>query len=121
MSNQKIFNFEGHELRNVDENGEAWTVANDICHALGYANPHEALARHVDVDDIHKRLVVDAMGRKQLTNTLNDSGLFSLVFGSKMPKAKIFRRWVTSEVLPQICNVKTDHFAGLSISVEGKK
>jgi hypothetical protein len=77
-------------------------VANDVCGALELVNPHDALVKHVDADDLAKREVADNLGRKQLTNHVNESGLYALIFGSRKQSAKLFKRWVTSEVLPAI-------------------
>lgn len=98
-----VFSFGNQEIRTVtDEHGEAWFVANDICAALELTNPHKALADHVDTDDLTQREVTDNLGRKQLTNHVNESGLYALIFGSRKESAKRFKRWVTSEVLPAI-------------------
>ena len=103
MTKLAVFSFGNHEIRTVtDEHGEAWFVANDLCEALELANPHKALADHVDEDDLTRREVTDNLGRKQLTNHVNESGLYALIFGSRKQSAKLFKRWVTSEVLPAI-------------------
>ena len=103
MTKLAVFSFGNHEIRTVtDEHGEAWFVANDVCAALELTNPHKALADHVDTDDLTQREVTDNLGRKQLTNHVNESGLYALIFGSRKESAKRFKRWVTSEVLPAI-------------------
>lgn len=103
MSNIVPFNFDGHHIRVVaDSSGEPWFSANEICEVLGFANPHDAVARHVDSDDLGKREVIDSVGRKQLANHVNESGLYALIFGSTKAEAKRFKKWVTSEVLPNI-------------------
>ena len=103
MTKLAVFSFGNHEIRTVtDEHGEAWFVANDVCEALELVNPHDALVKHVDADDLAKREVTDNLGRKQLTNHVNESGLYALIFGSRKESAKRFKRWVTSEVLPAI-------------------
>ena len=103
MTKLAVFSFGNQEIRTVtDEHGEAWFVANDICAALELTNPHKALADHVDTDDLTQREVTDNLGRKQLTNHVNESGLYALIFGSRKESAKRFTRWVTSEVLPAI-------------------
>ena len=76
--------------------------ASDVCKALGFSNPWKAVGDHVDDDDLTKREVIDSQGRKQNTNFISESGLYALIFGSKLPQAKDFKRWVTSEVLPSI-------------------
>ena len=85
------------------ENGEVLFVAKDVLVALGYRNISKALADHVDEDDVTKRYPIeDSMGRRQMVNVINESGLYSLVLGSRLPSAKAFKHWVTAEVLPQI-------------------
>lgn len=87
----------------TDEKGIPWFNANEVCAALEYANPWDALAQHVDkVDDLAKREVIDSMGRNQVANFINESGLYALIFGSTKEEAKKFKKWVTSEVLPAI-------------------
>lgn len=90
------------ELRTVEIDGEPWFVGKDIAEALGYNEPHKAIQRHVDKDDGMKRPVTDSTGRKQETWLINESGLYSLILSSKLPSAKEFKHWVTSEVLPSI-------------------
>jgi prophage antirepressor-like protein len=97
------FEFDDQFIRVLrDENREPWFNANEICNVLGFANPHDAVARHVDEDDLGKREVIDGIGRKQMANHVNESGLYALIFGSTKPEAKRFKRWVTHEVLPAI-------------------
>ena len=76
--------------------------AMDLCRALGYTNGRDAVAKHVDKDDVAKRDTIDSMGRNQLLTYVNESGMYSLILGSKLPQAKQFKHWVTSEVLPSI-------------------
>lgn len=90
------------ELRTVEIDGEPWFVGKDVAEALGYNEPHKAIQRHVDKDDGMKRPVTDSTGRKQETWLINESGLYSLILSSKLPSAKEFKHWVTSEVLPSI-------------------
>ncbi|WP_294636630.1 BRO family protein [uncultured Aquabacterium sp.] len=97
------FNFDGQTIRVVaDDGGEPWFHAGDLCSALGYSNPHDAVARHVDSDDLVKREVADSAGRRQQTNHVNESGMYALIFGSALPSAKKFKQWVTREVLPAL-------------------
>ena len=84
------------------EGDEVFFCAVDVCRALGYGNSREALRKHVEEDDVTKRDTIDNMGRKQYTSFINESGLYALVFASKLPKAREFKHWVTSVVLPQI-------------------
>ena len=103
MTKLAVFSFGNHEIRTVtDEHGEAWFVANDLCAALELGNPRQALESHVDDDDVQQMDTTDNLGRKQLTNHVNESGLYALIFGSRKESAKRFKRWVTSEVLPAI-------------------
>ena len=76
--------------------------AMDLCKALGYVNGRDAVAKHVDEDDVAKRDTIDSMGRTQQLTYVSESGMYALVLGSKLPQAKEFRHWVTSEVLPSI-------------------
>ena len=102
MTKLAVFSFGNHEIRTVtDEHGEAWFVANDICAALELTNPHDALAKHVDQEDLAKRDTLTPGGLQKL-NHVNESGLYALIFGSRKESAKRFKRWVTSEVLPAI-------------------
>ena len=90
------------EVRTVKgEKGIPWFVGNDVAKALGYKNFRDALSRHVDEED--KGVVkYDTLGGSQNLVIINESGLYSLVLSSKLPQAKAFKRWVTSEVLPAI-------------------
>lgn len=83
-------------------NGEPYFVGKDVARILGYAKPLNALSAHVDEDDTLKQGVIDSMGRMQETILINESGFYTLVLSSKMPNAKRFKRWVTTEVLPAI-------------------
>lgn len=103
MSNLIPFQFESHSIRVVtDDNGEPWFNAKEVCDALGYGNPRQAVETHVDDDDVQKLDTIDSMGRKQMANHINESGLYALIFGSTKEEAKRFKRWVTHEVLPAI-------------------
>lgn len=90
------------ELRTVEIDGEPWFVGKDVAAALGYIKERNALDKHVDKDDALKRGVTDSMGRTQQMTIINESGLYSLILSSKLPSAKDFKHWVTSEVLPSI-------------------
>lgn len=102
MNNMIPFQFEGRPVRVVEIDGEPWFNAGEICEILDYANPWDAVQRHVDPDDLGKYEVVDSRGRKQQANHVNESGLYALIFGSSKAEAKKFKRWVTHEVLPSI-------------------
>ena len=90
------------EIRTMtDEKGEPWFVGKDVAKMLGYKNVPDAIGKHVDIEDkgVAK---CDTLGGNQKTTIVNESGLYSLILSSKLPQAKAFKRWVTSEVLPQI-------------------
>ena len=98
----EIFNFHGQEVRTLTIDDEPWFVGKDVADILGYAKPLDAISRHVDEDDSVKYGLTDNLGRTQNTIIINESGLYSLILSSKLPQAKEFKRWVTSEVLPAI-------------------
>ena len=87
----------------VDKKGEPWFVGKDVARRLGYINHRKALRDHVDEEDRKDGVTIrDSIGRDQEATFINESGLYSLILASKLPQAKAFKRWVTSEVLPQI-------------------
>lgn len=109
MNELKIFqNEEFGEVRSLVINDEPWFVGKDVAKALGYENPSKAIRDHVEEED--KKVGVqnvtpyisDNLGRKQYPTFINESGVYSLIFGSKLPSAKKFKHWVTSEVLPTL-------------------
>ena len=102
MELQVFSNAEFGSVRSIMINNEPYFVGKDVATILGYAKPLNALATHVDEDDSLKQGLIDSMGRQQDTILINESGLYSLILSSKMPNAKKFKRWVTSEVLPAI-------------------
>ena len=103
MENVQIFsNEEFGRIRTIAINGEPWFVGKDVAERLGYAKPLNALAMHVDEDDSLKQGLIDSLGRTQEMIIINESGLYSLVLSSKLPRAKAFKRWITSEVIPSI-------------------
>lgn len=104
MNNIQIFKYENNDVRTVEMNGEPWFVGNDVAAALGYGKGKSlanAVTNHVDSED---KGVTELMtpGGKQNVTIINESGLYSLILSSKLPTAKQFKRWVTSEVLPSI-------------------
>ena len=103
MKNEvKIYaNDEFGKVRVVTIDGEPWFVGRDIARVLGYANPNDALAKRVDEEDkgVAK---CDTLGGIQDLVVINESGLYSLILSSKLPTAKTFKRWVTSEILPSV-------------------
>ena len=101
MSNSLAFTFESTSLTILGTVLNPLFVAQQICNVLGFTNPWKAIKDHVDPEDVCK-VEVQTNGGKQLVNCVNESGLYALIFGSKLPKAKEFKKWVTSEVLPAI-------------------
>lgn len=97
----KEFLFNDQQVRTVVRDGEPWFVGADVANILGYKNSRKALIDHVDEEDkgVTK---CDTLGGKQNLSVINESGLYSLIVASKLPTAKEFKRWVTSEVLPTI-------------------
>lgn len=104
MTEIQVFdNPEFGKIRTMEVNGEPYFVGKDIAERLGYAKPENALATHVDDEDKTTTLIRgDGSNYKSKTTIINESGLYSLVLSSKLPGAKRFKRWVTSEVLPSI-------------------
>ena len=102
MNEIKIFdNPEFGKVRTMEINGEPYFVGREVAMILGYKNPLDALAKHVEEED--KGVAnCDTLGGTQKMTVINESGLYSLILSSKLPKAKEFKRWVTSEVLPSI-------------------
>ncbi|PKF64197.1 phage repressor protein [Staphylococcus epidermidis] len=101
MQDLQIFNFEELPVRTLTVNEEPFFVGKDVAEILGYSNTRDALYRHVDGED--KDVVkLDTLGGKQSQTIINESGLYSLIFSSKLESAKRFKRWVTSEVLPTL-------------------
>lgn len=96
------YKFETIQVRTLGTAETPLFVAIDVATALGYAVPKTAVAKVVDAEDIVKAEITDSMGRTQTVNCVNESGLYALIFGSKLESAKRFKRWVTSEVLPAI-------------------
>lgn len=102
MNNIKVFeNNEFGTVRTVEVNREPFFVGKDVADILGYQNGSRDINRHVDEEDRHKIMLFDGNQDKE-TIVINESGLYSLVLSSKLPTAKRFKRWVTSEVLPAI-------------------
>lgn len=102
MNNLTNFTFKDSVVRvQTDNNGEPLFCAADVCATLGYLNSRKALADHVAPEDVTKRDTL-TNGGNQALSYVNESGLYALIFGSKLESAKEFKRWVTSEVLPSI-------------------
>lgn len=102
MNELKIFeNPAFGKVRVVERGGEPWFIGKDVAEILGYSNTPKAIRDHVDDEDkLAERIVLSGQNRE--VAIINESGLYSLILSSKMPKAKEFKRWVTSEVLPAI-------------------
>ncbi|TYQ79111.1 phage antirepressor KilAC domain-containing protein [Enterococcus faecium] len=100
MNTPQIFNFEQNEVRTVLVNDEPYFVGKDIAEILGYSNTPKAIRDHVDEEDKTQNDSFTVNGTALVL--INESGLYSLILKSKLPSAKKFKRWVTSEVLPQI-------------------
>lgn len=102
MNEMQIFNNpEFGQVRMMNIDNEAWFVGKDIADVLGYQNGSRDINRHVDEEDRRKTMIFDGNQNKE-TIIINESGLYSLILSSKLPTAKKFKRWVTSEVLPTI-------------------
>jgi len=101
---QVFENKEFGTVRTVSIDGEPWFVGKDVANALGYANVSKAVAAHVDNEDRIAEMIPTAQNGKLVSRThlINESGLYSLILSSKLPSAKAFKRWVTSDVLPSI-------------------
>lgn len=105
MNQTKVTVFNNEEfgdVRTIMIDNEPWFVGRDVASALGYAKPLNALSTHVEKDDSLKRGITDSLGRNQETILINESGVYSLIFGSKLESAIKFKNWVTKEVLPCI-------------------
>ena len=101
MNELKNFSFEGRQIRALTIEGEPYFVGKDVAEVLGYSNSRKAIADHVDSEDKGVTKCY-TLGGTQQTTIINESGLYSLILSSKLPKAKEFKHWVTSEVLPTI-------------------
>lgn len=102
MNEIQIFNSpEFGEIRTVMIDGEPWFVGKDVCRALGYADTYSGVRKNVDAEDKRGCPVGSTSGTQEMI-VINESGLYSLIFGSKLESAKKFKKWVTSEVLPSI-------------------
>lgn len=103
MKDLMIFkNEEFGEIRSLEINNEPWFVGNEIAAILGYKNTRDALLKHVDIEDKISDVAIYDGSQNRNMIVINESGLYSLIMSSKLPNAKKFKRWVTSEVLPSI-------------------
>lgn len=102
MNNLQIFkNADFGEIRTVTIDNEPWFVGKDAAEILGYTDTNQAIRNHVDDEDKLTRQF-NGSGQNRDMTVINESGVYALVFSSKLPKAKEFKRWVTSEVIPSI-------------------
>jgi len=95
-------NMEFGKLTVMEKDGEFFFIGKEVAEKLGYARGRKAVLDHVDAEDRDEVPFQDAIGRMQKTSIINESGLYSLILSSKLPQAKDFKRWVTTEVLPSI-------------------
>ena len=105
MNEMQVFNFEELPVRTVTINDEPYFVGKDIAEILGYSNASKAVMNHVEKEDKTSYMIAHSQNgnlSQSKTTLINESGLYSLIFSSKLDSAKRFKRWVTSEVLPQI-------------------
>lgn len=122
MNDLQLFKFENKDVRTLQIDGEPWFVGKDIAQILDYTNPSKAIRDHIADEDKLMGVqnvtpyLVDRQGRKQYPTLINESGLYSLILSSKLPSAKEFKHWITSEVLPQIR--KTGKYAPKPLSRE---
>lgn len=116
MNELQLFNFENNQVRTLLINDEPWFVGKDVAQILGYSNPRDALSKHVDDEDKNSVAIRDGNKGNPNQTVINESGVYALVFGSKLPSAIRFKRWVTSEVLPQIR--KTGSYASPQLTGE---
>ena len=98
---ESLFSYHSQKIRTVIIDGTPWFCAKDVCDALGYLRARDAISLHVFTEDAVKYRTL-TKGGNQLMTYINESGVYALIFGSKLPAAKEFKKWVTSEVLPTI-------------------
>ena len=98
---ESLFSYHSQKIRTVIIDGTPWFCVKDVCQILAYKNSRDAIFKHVSLEDVAKCDTL-TKGGKQALSYVNESGLYCLIFGSKLPAAKEFKKWVTSEVLPTI-------------------
>ncbi|RGJ66534.1 hypothetical protein DXD51_10445 [Eubacterium sp. TM05-53] len=116
MNEIQLFTFNNEQVRTLLINNEPWFIGKDVAQILGYSNPRDALSKHVENEDKDSVAIRDSIGRMQKTPIINESGVYALIFGSKLPDAKKFKHWVTGEVLPQLR--KTGSYSAKEMSSE---
>jgi prophage antirepressor-like protein len=109
---QRVFDFRGQEVRTINQNDEPWFVAKDVCEILEIKNNRDAVGR-LDSDEKDTVGSTDTMGRRQVLSIVNESGLYELIFSSRKPEAKLFKKWVKQEVLPLIR--KTGQYSNVKV------
>lgn len=97
----QTWDYLGNEVRTIEINNEPWFVLADVCKALELSTPSR-VAERLEKDEVSQTHTIDRMGRTQNTTIVNESGLYAVILRSDKPRAKQFRRWITSEVLPTI-------------------
>ena len=102
MEKVQVFKNEEFEVRTVEINGEPWFVGKDVAEELGYAKARNAISTHVSEEDKKDAPIQGTLGGTQNMTIINESGLYSMIFGSKLESARRFKHWVTAEVLPAI-------------------
>lgn len=101
MSNIQVFVYNKSQVRTIEKDGQTWWVLKDVCAVLGISQPIR-VAERLDNDEVNQIHLIDKMGRNQKVYVVNESGLYSVILRSDKSEAKPFRKWVTSEVLPEI-------------------
>lgn len=125
MNEVEVFNFEANEVRTVVIDEEVWLVAKDVAKTLGYSRTADAVKSHVDEEDKLTRRFTDSGQARNMT-VINQSGVISLALSSKLPSARKFKRWVTSEVIPsvlkhgsyQVKEMTNDEIVGQALRIE---
>lgn len=102
MNDIQLFAFKNKRIRTLIFNNEPWFIGKDVADILGYSNPRDVLSKHVDDEDKNSVAIRDGNKGNPNQTIINESGVYGLIFSSKLPDAKSFKRWVTTEVLPQI-------------------
>lgn len=116
MNEIKTFNFDDQLVRTLKSDDEIWFIGKDVAKILGYSNPRDAILKHVDTEDKNSVAIRDGNKGNPNQTVINESGVYALIFGSKLPDAKKFKHWVTSEVLPQLR--KTRSYSAKEMSSE---
>lgn len=116
MNDIQLFAFKNKRIRTLIFNNEPWFIGKDVADILGYSNPRDALSKHVDEEDKNSVAIRDGNKGNPNQTIINESGVYGLIFSSKLPDAKKFKHWVTSEVLPKLR--KTGSYSAKEMSSE---